>query len=69
MEGMMNLITTFHTNDGRGRAEVWSNHTQTLVKYYDDSGHLFHEETINGSISQAEQIAEDWTLGYHVLFG
>lgn len=63
---MTNKITTYHADDGRGKAEVHfdfkSEHA--YIKYFDDNGRLFFtEEFPNKSLRYVEDAAENWALG------
>lgn len=63
-------VSTYHAECGNGRAEVWAQKEGHCIKYYDSNGVQFHTETFaEKTLSQVENIAEDWVLGQHVLFG
>lgn len=63
-------INTYHSPDGRGRAEVYFDFREELayIKYYDDQGHMFYtEEFPNCSLPYVQDAAENWTLGIKQL--
>jgi len=67
MEGVK--ITTVNANDSNGRAEVYRGSDKNFIKYFDAQGNLFFTEEVEGNITKAESKAEDWALGYNVIYG
>ncbi len=66
----MAKISTYHANDGRGRAEVHFDFKSELayIQYFDDNGRLFFtEEFPNKSLRYVEDAAENWALGIKKL--
>lgn len=66
----MGKISTYHANNGKGRAEVHFDFKSELayIQYFDDNGRLFFtEEFPNNSLHYVEDAAENWALGIKKL--
>jgi hypothetical protein len=69
---MGRLISTYYAENDAGHAEVKFDSLNELfyIKYYDSNGKFFFsEEFPDKSIHYVEDAAENWALGYKVLYG
>ena len=62
---MSNLISTFYTENSRGRVEVHYESSGVLThKFYSQEDLLMFTDTLTTkSVTEAEELAEDWVLG------
>lgn len=63
---MNKKITTYETDNGRGKAEVYYDFgtDKASIKYYDDHNHAFFtEEFENTSLMYVQDFAEAWANG------
>lgn len=63
-------ISTHHTDNNLGRAEVWVNYKDEafFIKYFDENNkQFFTEEFPNKSMRYVEDAAENWALGIKQL--
>lgn len=63
------LVSTYHAENNMGRAEVYRGKRENYILYFDSEGHQFHKEEMDASLHILETKAEDWALGYEVLYG
>lgn len=66
---MSKTISTFFTDNDKGYCKVRLAGPKLFeIEYYDNQGHLFFvEEYRKETLTEVENIAEEWVLGYHKL--
>jgi len=63
-------ISTYYAENKRGFCEVHMDFKEETpyLKFFDDNARLCYTEYATGkTLSQAEQIAEDWAMGYTAI--
>ena len=62
-------VSTYWAENNKGRAEIYVSDDGVMVEFFDDRGHLFRtSEYPNKSLTQVQNLVEDWALGYQVLY-
>lgn len=72
MHGRQRKISTHHSEQGKGYAEVWMDFKEEVafIKYFDDNDNKFFEEDYpNKAIGYVEDAAENWANGIKKLEG
>lgn len=61
-------VSTYYAENKEGHAEVYRERDGYSVKYFDSTGVEFFNQSMD-ALNEAEMQAENWSLGYEVLYG